>query len=239
MKRNVLAASFCVSVVLIGVVALVAQQTSLQRGYVFDNVREGQTLSGEISIAARNLSGYYMVDLWLDGKRYSSSGNRTHNNNLYATFGIPTYEYANGLHTLEVKVGQQTLDTRHVVFQNNRLPLRATSLTRTNKLSHITGTVYPDAPWKAVIQNSHGQTLRSWHGDGYSINLSWNGIDNNGRLVADGTYRFIVTTEVLGETFSCPVVKKMHTDPSEFRRPSLQAGQGGYRQRSVKKAGRD
>lgn len=71
------------------------------------------------------------------------------------------------------------------------------------------GTVYPDAPWKAVIQNARGQVVRSWIGNGYSINLLWDGTNRSGKPVADGTYRFAATTEVLGETFSCPVIKKI------------------------------
>lgn len=181
--------------------------------YRFANIKEGQKLSGDVSVAVQARGSLNFLTLWVDNSEYGGQNVEGKGPERYAGFDIPTFEYANGPHTLEVKVGQQTLDTRHVMFQNDRHPLYATSITHVGISSRVTGTVYPGGPWKAVIQNSDGQILHSWRGDGYSINLLWDGTNRSGKPVADGTYRFVATTEVLGETFSCPIVKKIHPAP--------------------------
>ncbi len=177
--------------------------------YRFINIKEGQKLSGDVSVAVQARGSLDFLTLWIDNSEYGGRNVLGKGPERYAGFDIPTFEYANGPHTLEVKINRQTLDTRHVIFQNDKHPLRAISLTRTGLPIRITGMVYPDAPWKAVVQNAREQVVRSWIGDGYSINLLWDGKDRSGKPVADGTYRFVATTEVLGETFSCPVIKKV------------------------------
>ncbi len=194
-------------------VIMVATAISIHKSFLdyyrFTNVKEGQKLSGDVSVAVQARGSLDFLTLWVDNREYGGQNVEGKGPERYAGFDIPTFEYANGPHTLELKVGRQTLDMRHVIFQNDRHPLRAISLTRTGIPIRITGTVYPDVPWKAVIQNARGQVVRSWIGNGYTINLLWDGTNRSGKPVADGTYHFAATTEVLGETFSCPVIKKV------------------------------
>lgn len=198
-----------VAVAVIMVAAAISRHKSSLDYYRFANVKEGQKLSGDVSVAVQARGSLDFLTLWVDNSKYGGQNVEGKGPERYAGFDIPTFEYANGPHILELKVGYRMLDTRHVIFQNDRHPLHATNLTRTGLPIRITGTVYPAGPWKAVVQNARGQVVRSWIGNGYSINLLWDGTNRSGKPVADGTYRFAAITQVLGETFSCLVIKKV------------------------------
>ncbi len=123
MRPGLVVSSIIVAcVLLIGVVALRARQTASPQCFVFDNIRERQTLSGDVSILARDLTGLDMVELWLDGRRYSSGTDRQSGSNFYVNFGVPTGVYADGPHTLELRLGPRVFDRRRVYFRNARHP---------------------------------------------------------------------------------------------------------------------
>jgi flagellar hook assembly protein FlgD/outer membrane protein OmpA-like peptidoglycan-associated protein len=44
--------------------------------------------------------------------------------------------------------------------------------------------------WEGLITDSKGQTIRSWRWTGTAPNLAWNGTDEAGNNVSDGTYQF-------------------------------------------------
>ena len=90
--------------------------------FSFANLREGQRLSGDVNIGV-NVSGTTpFVELWIDGKECSAQNIGGSGSSHFATFGIPTSGFANGPHTIEIRLVHTVNDRRHVTFQKAAHP---------------------------------------------------------------------------------------------------------------------
>ena len=55
--------------------------------------------------------------------------------------------------------------------------------------------------WQGQIVDSTGKAVRTYTWDGKAADFSWDGKDDNGNLVPDGTYKYVVsTTDIAGNT---------------------------------------
>jgi len=59
--------------------------------------------------------------------------------------------------------------------------------------------------WQLLIKNQYGEVVRTYSGwDAPPLRLTWDGLDDIGRVVADGKYYYeIVIIDEIGETISC------------------------------------
>lgn len=97
--------------------------SGLKSKYVISNIREGQKLSGDVTLIVRAYGSLPFLEMWIDAKKYAGHNVENEGDGPYASFNIPTYHFADGPHILEIGVGHNIFDRRKVRFQNIKHPL--------------------------------------------------------------------------------------------------------------------
>ena len=186
--------------------------------YYLDRIRDGSTLSGEISLllqpdgAAQTNGAISYADrtsFLVDGQALGSfhqlgSLGEAHNvlgGAIPIEIYLRTYEFSNGDHTIAAaRSVAETIVERHVVFQN------AVSLVRYDPIfdltpgaediedkSHITAVLSPPQHWEAKITDLSDEVVMAFSGSGAMIDIFWDGTDANGEVVEDDSYDLAIT----------------------------------------------
>ena len=185
----------------------------MEEEYYLDRIRDGGTLSGEVSLllhpdGAGQMNGANScaasISFLVDGQALGSfhqlgSLGAAHNvlgGVIHIEIYLCTYHFPNGEHIIAAarSLGE-TIVERQVVFQN------AISLVQYNSIfdltpgaeniedkSHITAAVSPPQPWKVKITNMEDEIVKSFSGSGAMIDIFWDGRDANGVVVEDDSY---------------------------------------------------
>lgn len=66
------------------------------------NIKEGQRLSGNISVLVYVTGKITWVEFAIDGQTYSYRNTNTYGRDHQAAFDVPTYLFKNGPHTLQI-----------------------------------------------------------------------------------------------------------------------------------------
>ena len=173
------------------------------------NINNGDTISGDfevnISVLDGNLNGNN-ISFTVDGTIVDSGDIQIQSDGTYAvTMVFPTNDYSNGIHTVAAVDGQGNSDTRNVTLSNAIASIVydpifdvSPGVTDVSQTSHLSATLTTPQGWQAVIQDYNGVAVRSYSGNGTTIDLTWDGKSDQGVDVPDDSYDLVMTTTAAG-----------------------------------------
>ncbi len=171
------------------------------------NIKDGQTLSGEVLVRIRLTSPadeYGSVTLSVDRAYAGMGGDREGVSaaDPFTVISLPTDEFRNGWHLLSVNAGRQAAH-RRVKFSNDIHSISVDGLVdpespgRRNdppRRAHITAELAHARPWAVRIESTtdHPSAVRVYRGIGQKIDVRWDCKDGAGRVVPDDSYTVLL-----------------------------------------------
>jgi hypothetical protein len=190
----------------------------MEEEYYLDRIRDGSTLSGEISLllqydeAAQTtgaISYAASISFFVDGQALGSFHQLGSLGNAHNILGeaiplevyLSTCEFSNGAHMIAAARSlEETIVERQVVFQN------VISLVKYSPIfdltpgaediedkAHITAVLFPPQHWEIKITDYDDDVVKVFSGSGATIDIFWDGTDAKGEVVEDDSYLLTIT----------------------------------------------
>ena len=164
-------------------------------------VNNGDTLSGDMSIAVNVYSDRGLLTLGVDGVDVSSSNIILDPSQNSTGFSLETSAFPNGPHTITVRDAFGVTDTRTVTFSNilsnlNYNPMFDTTagVTDIGNVCHITGTFSSPQSWTVSITDDSNNAVNTFSGSGTTIDVNWNGTNSAGQVMPADDYLVTITS---------------------------------------------
>ena len=190
----------------------------MEEQYYLDRIRDGSTLSGEISLLLQpdgavqtNESNSYAhsINFLVDGQALGSFHQLGSLGEAYNVSGgaipieidLSTYEFSNGEHIIAaVQSSGETLVERQVVFQNAVSSVKYDPIfdltpgaEDIEDKAQVTAVLSPPQRWEVRVTDMEEEVVKSFSGSGNKIDVFWDGTDANEEVVEDDSYDLAIT----------------------------------------------
>lgn len=200
----------CFSILLVSVVFVAGQYKKQQRlsnesrSFHIINLRDGDVLSGDITITANVLGdGYSYTDVWMvvDGQSVETQPSQFNaSGKPQLQFRLATNHFSNGPHSVCLS-GPNSSQCRKVTFRNTLFSVRykdtnkaaeAVKLGRQPRAEGMFKATVANPKlnlcWVVMIQSINGSRVRTIYGHGEEVYLSWEGRNDAGRKAPADAY---------------------------------------------------
>ncbi len=174
-------------------------------------INDGDTLSGDVVVNVSVLNGNLNggpLSVAVDGTTVDAGDVQLQADGSYAeAMTVATNDSSNGVHTIAVSDGLGHSDTRSVTFSNVITNLVCDALFDLSsnaggvpQSAHITASLAAPQAWQVAFQDYDGNAVRSYSGNGTSVDVTWDGKDSQGNIVSDASYDMVLTMGGLGSS---------------------------------------